>query len=329
MKFSFKLLSACAGFALSAVMAAAQTPTYEVTNRLIVGDISKWDFTAFDAQRNRLFLTRGDRVEAVDPKSGSVLGTIAGTQGVHGVALAQDLKLGFTSNGKSNSVTVFNLDTLQITSEIQTHGENPDIILYEPITHKLFVFNGKTNNFDVIDTATLKVIATIPASGRPEFAVSDEQGRIYFNVEDKSQINVIDIKTNQVVAKWQLKDCEEPTGLAMDVANARLISTCKNKVAVVTNSKTGEYRARFAIGEHPDGVIYDAETKTVFVSNGDAGGTLTVVRQVNPDRYEVIENLITSPGAKTMAMNPTTKQVYLPTVLNGQFTVLVVAKKAF
>lgn len=328
MKSILKLTIVGAAFALSLSNSVAQTPTYEVTHRLPVGGVSKWDFVPFDAQRNRLYLTRGDRVEVIDPKNGNPLGTIAQTEGVHGVALAQDLKLGFTSNGKSNSVTVFNLDTLQTVGEVQLHGENPDVILYEPTTKKLFVFNGKSDDFDVVDPLTLKVIATVPASGRPEFAVSDGKGRIYFNVEDKGEINVINVKTNQLAAKWKLKGCEEPTGLAMDVANARLISTCKNNVAVVTDAKTGKHKAQFAIGEHPDAAIYDTDTKTVFVSNGDAGGSVTVARQINPNRYDVIANVVTAPGAKTMAMNPQSKEIYLPTVIDGQFTVLVVKKKA-
>jgi YVTN family beta-propeller protein len=316
------LAGLCCGSAL-----AAEPDAYEVVQRLPLGAVTKWDFISFDAQRQHLFVTRGDRVDVVEIPSGQVVGAIANTQGVHGVAIAQDLKLGFTSNGKTNSVTVFDLESFKSTAEIALTGKNPDVILYEATLHKLYVFNGGSANFEVIDATSLKVVDTVKASGRPEFAVADGNGKIYFNVEDKGEINVIDAKSNKVVAKWPLKGCTEPTGLALDVKNSRLFSACANGIVVVTNAKNGKQVAKFAIGEHPDAVIYDADTRTVLTSGGGGTGTLALAHQDDADHYTVRPNLVTEKGAKTMVMNPADKTVYLPTVVSDAFVLLVAARK--
>ncbi len=306
---------------------AADAGSYEVVQRLPLGAASKWDFISIDSQRQRLFVTRGDRVDVVAIPSGKIVGAIANTQGVHGVAIALDLKLGFTSNGKSNSVTVFDLESLATKTEIALKGKNPDVILYEPLTHKVYAFNGSSADFEVIDATTLKVVDSVKVNGRPEFAVSDEHGKIFFNVEDKSELHVIDAASHRVVAKWPLKGCVEPTGLALDLKNARLFSACANGVAVVTDSHSGQQVAQFAIGEHPDAVIYDADTRTVLTSGGGGTGTLVVAHQDDADHYTVAAKLVTEKGAKTMAMNPLDKAVYLPTVVAQQFILVVAAKR--
>lgn len=311
---------------LTQTFAHAAESTYAVTDRWTLGEPSKWDYTDIDTVRHRLFVTRGDRVQVLDLPSGKTVGEIRNTRGVHGVAFAQDLKLGFISNGGANSVTVFDLDSLQAKQEIPT-GANPDAVLYEPNSHHLFAFNGKSNNVTVIDAQSLKVVATIATSGRPEFAVSDGAGKIFFNIEDKSEIHVIDVATNRLVSKWPLKGCEEPSGLAMDIAHARLFSVCQNKLMAVTDAKTGLRVADVVIGEHPDAVIFDPETANIFSSNGGAGGTLTFMHQNDADHYSVVANLVTAPGAKTMAMDQKSKTVYLPTVIDKKFTVVVAAPK--
>ena len=303
----------------------AADPDYQVTQRLSLGAATKWDYTAIDAERQRLFVTRGDHVDVVEIPSGKMAGTIANTQGVHGVAFAQDMKLGFTSNGKANSVTVFNLDTLKTTAEVALTGKNPDAILYEQSAHKLYVFNGGSANVDVVDVSTLKVVDTIKASGRPEFAVSDGHGRIYFNIEDNAGIKVIDVASNKSVAQWKLEGCNEPTGLAIDVANARLFSACGNGIMAVTDAKSGKRVAQFAIGEHPDAAIYDADSKSIFTSCGGGTGTLSIAHQEDADHYTVRSSVATAKGAKTMAMDVKSKTVYLPTVVADNFIVIVVA----
>jgi len=301
---------------------AHAAPAYSVQQKWALGEASKWDYTDIDPVRHRLYVTRGTRVQVLDLPSGQVAGEIAGTAGVHGVAFAQDLKLGFTSNGRANSVTVFDLDTLKVKQELPIPGQNPDAILYEPQSHKLYTFNGNSGDVTVIDAVALKVLATIKVGGKLEFAVSDGAGKIFFNIEDKADIGVIDVAANKLATRWHLAGCEEPSGLAIDVQHARLFSVCQNQVMAVTDAKTGKRVADVAIGEHPDAAVYDDASGTVFSSNG--GGTLSVVRQIDADHYDASQAL-TLKGARTMAMDHASKVVYLPTVLDKVFTVLVVA----
>lgn len=319
------LLSAIILFASTTVKAA--TPHYLVKERMSLGAPTKWDFTDIDQVRHRLYLSRGDHVQVLQLPSGKPIGEIPNTAGVHGIAFAQDLNLGFTSNGASNSVTVFDLDTMQVKQEITIPGINPDIILYEPLSHKLFTFNGKSHDVSVIDARTLAVVATIEATGKPEFAVSDGAGKIFFNIEDHAGINVIDVASNSLAARWVLTECDEPSGLAIDAPRARLFSTCQNKVMAVTDARNGHRVANVTIGEHPDAVVYDADTQTIFASNGGAGGTLTIIHQNDADHYKVVDNVTTEKGAKTMALDKISKNVYLPTVVGSNFTVLVVGPK--
>jgi len=306
---------------------AGDVGAYEITQRLPLGAVTKWDYISIDAQRQRLFVTRGDHVDVVAIPSGKIVGSIAGTTGVHGVAIAQDLKLGFTSNGRANSVIVFDLDTLAPKAEIMLKGKNPDAILYEPSVHRVYVFNGGSADFEVIDTSSLKLVDRVNVNGRPEFAVSDEHGKIYFNVEDKSEMGVIDVASNKLLAQRPLAGCAEPTGLDIDVKNSRLFSACANGVLVVTDAHSGKQVAKFAIGEHPDAVIYDGQTHTILTSGGGGTGTLSVAQQDDADHYTVGHGLVTEKGAKTMVMNPLDKTVYLPTVVADQFVLVVAARK--
>ncbi|WP_295993783.1 hypothetical protein [Rugamonas sp.] len=301
---------------------AHAAPAYTVQQKWSLGEAGKWDYTDIDPVRHRLFITRGTRVQVLDLPSGRVAGEIANTAGVHGVAFAQDLKLGFTSNGRANSVTVFDLDTLEIKQQLPIPGANPDAILYEPQSHKLYTFNGNSGDVTVIDAVALKVVATIKVGGKLEFAVGDGAGKIFFNIEDKSEIGVIDVASNKLDARWKLAGCEEPSGLAFDQQHARLFSVCQNKIMAVTDSKTGKRVADVAIGEHPDAAMYDAASATVFSSNG--GGTLSVIRQIDADHYEASQTA-TAKGARTMAMDHASQTVYLPAAVDQVFTVLVVA----
>ena len=310
------------GLMLAAGLCAVHAASaYQVTQRWTLDAAGHWDYTAVDPAHNRLFLSRGDHVQVLDLATGKAAGEIPNTAGVHGVAFAPDLKLGFSSNGRTNSVTVFDLDTLKVKQELKVSGSNPDAILYEPASHKLYTFNGKSNDVTVIDAVGLKVLATIKVGGRPEFAGSDDAGRIYLNIEDKSELDVIDVASNQLVAQWPLKGCEEPSGLAVDGAHARVFSVCQNNVMAVTDAKTGRRVADVAIGGHPDAAYYDAASGTVFSSNGE--GNLTVVHQADADHYLPV-SVATEKGARTMAFDPASKQVYLPTAINKVFTVLVV-----
>ena len=315
-------LAACLPFSASA--AAPAVPIhYAVQQHWDLGPATHWDYVSIDTQRKRLFLSRGDHVQVLDLASGKPVGEIQNTNGVHGVAFAQDLKLGFTSNGRANSVTVFDLDTLQVKGEWKVAGMNPDAILYDPATRKLYTFNGKSADVSVFDAASGKPLATIPVGGKPEFAVSDGK-RVYLNIEDKGELVAIDTAADRVLAHWPLAGCEEPSGLALDAAHARLFSVCANRKMMVTDGASGKPVAQIAIGGHPDAAAFDPGTGTVFSSNGE--GSLTVVRQIDADHYAPPVTVPTAKGARTMALDPASRRVYLPTAVDKQFTVLVVGE---
>ena len=305
----------------------AATTDYAIHDRIALGGDGKWDYASIDASHQRLYVTHGNQVQVVDLATGMVVGAIAGTDGVHGVDFAAELNLGFTSNGRSNSVTVFALDKLTILQRVAVSGKNPDAILYVPQSHQLYTFNGNSSDITVFDVPSMRILSTIQVGGRPEFAVNDGAGRIYFNIEDKNAIEVIDVAAAKVIAHWPLHGCEEPTGLALDRAHARLFSVCKNRVAVVTDAHAGSFVAAFAIGAHPDAAAYDASTGRIYVANGDSA-SLTVVQQLSADNYHVLAEVPTTAGAKTMAFDPISKQIYLPAQIDGEMKVLVVAPAA-
>src|ERR1051326_6230390 len=181
--------------AVLATSAPAFAPAkYEVKQRYVLGGEGGWDYLTYDPAGKRLFISRGTHVMVVDPAKGSVSGDIPDTTGVHGIALAQDLGKGFTSNGRDNSVTVFDLKTLKETSKIKIEGENPDAILYDASTKRVFTFNGRSKNATVIDAEKGTVVSNIPLDGKPEFGVADGKGMVYVNIEDKSELTSIDAK---------------------------------------------------------------------------------------------------------------------------------------
>lgn len=313
----------------------------EVLQRWKIGGDGGWDYLTVGAA-HRLFLSRGTRVDVVDTDSGTVIGTVADTLGVHGIALAPDLHRGFTSNGKADSVTAFDLETLKTLQEVKVPAHNPDAILYEPAGKHVFTFNGKSKDVTVLDAQTLAIVATLPVPDKPEFAADGGDGRIYVNIESEpGQMVVIDSRKLVVEATWPLDGCDSPTGLAIDRTHHRLFSVCDGKVMAITNAESGKAVARVPIGEGPDAAAYDAKRGLVFSSNGE--GNLTVVRQKSADRYDVVATVPTQRGARTMALDPATGTVYLvtsefgtppaatadqphprPQPIPGSFTVLVV-----
>jgi len=326
---NFNKLALAAALTMSASISTADALTTENSPAFIqnwsLGAASHWDYIDIDPVRHRLFLSRGDHVQVLDLPTGKPISEIPNTIGVHGIAFAQDLKLGFTSNGKANTVTVFDLDTLAVKQEIKVTGVNPDAILYDAFSHQLYTFNGKTANVTVIDAKSLQVVATIATTGKPEFAASNDAGKIYFNVEDKSQLHVIDVTTNKLIAQWPLAHCEEPTGLAIDKKNQRLFSVCQNKTMVVTDAETGKEVATVAIGARPDATVYDAANGMVYSSNGE--GTLSVIKQLDANRYTATTTVKTSKGARTMTMDFSSNTIYLPAIIDQQFTVMSFGKK--
>lgn len=315
---------------------------YVIQQQFILGGPGGWDYLTVDSAAQRLFISRADRVLVMSTRDGSVLATIADTQGVHGIALAPELGKGFTSNGRADTVTVFDLKSLEVTNTIPVGGHNPDAILYDKASKHVYTFNGRSHDISVIDPLKGTVLATLAAGGKPEFAAADGAGRIFFNIEDTSQIGVIDSLAGTRLATWPLPNCDEPTGLALDITHKRLFSVCANDVLAVTDARSGRQVARVPIGKGPDAAAFDAAKGLLFSSNGQ-DGTLTVIHQDDPDHYSVIANVTTQISARTMALDAKTHRVYLvaaafgtppaptadqprlrPPVIDGSFKVLVV-----
>jgi YVTN family beta-propeller protein len=284
---------------------------YKIVNKIHVEGEGGWDYISVDEVNGRIFASHATVAQAVDIKTGKLAGTITDTKGIHGIAIANDLNKGFTSNGRDSSVTVFNLKTLEVITKVKITGRNPDAILYDPFSQKVFTFNGGSSNSTVIDAKENKVLATIPLDGKPEFSVTDGKGKIYVNIEDKSLINQINATTLKVEQHWPIAPGEEPSGLALDNKTHRLFSVCGNKLMVVTDAETGKVITTLPIGDRCDGVTFDPDKKRAYSSNGD--GTITVVQEENSNSFKVLETIQTQLGARTITIDKTTHHLYLPT----------------
>jgi len=296
---------------------------YAVAQRFVLGGPGRWDYTTYDAQRHRLYVTRGDYVDVLETAPLRKVGEIPGTSGVHGVALAQDLRRGYTSNGKADSITVFDLDTLAVTGEYKVAGHNPDAILYDGATQHLLAFNGRSKDLDILDARAGKVLGTIALAGKPEFAAIDG-AMVYVNIEDANSLAAVDLAAGKVTAMWKLPDCEEPTGLDLDRATRRVFSSCGNGRLVVTDATSGRNVASLAVGKGPDATVYDVARHLVF-SSGGADGNLSIVEQRDADHYALRQTLATAKSARTMALDGGSGRLYLPTPADGEFMVVVVA----
>jgi YVTN family beta-propeller protein len=325
----------------------AATPTSEVLERWKLGGPGGWDYLTVDSTGKRLFVSRSTRVDVIDTRSGELIGSIPDTQGVHGIALAPELQRGFTSNGRANSVTVFDLASLKVLQETQLPAQNPDAILYEPKGKHVFTFNGGSKDVSVLDAVTLAQLATIPMPDKPEFAVDDAQGQIFVNIESHpGQIVVIDSERLRTKSVWPLPGCDGPSGLAIDKTHHRLFSVCDAKTMVVTDSNSGKQVARVIIGQGPDAAAYDSARAIAYSSNGE--GSLTIVRQASADIYAVAATVPTQEGARTMALDPLSGRVFLatadfgpppaataaqphprPVPIEGSFVILVVGPRRF
>jgi YVTN family beta-propeller protein len=299
----------------SANAAAAGPSGYHLIKKIKLGGEGGWDYIEIDSPTRRLFVSRGTKVVVVNVDSEKVVGEIPNTLGVHGIALAPDLNRGFTSNGRAGTVTIFDLTTLQVIGTVEA-GTNPDAIVYDPASKRVFAMNGRSHNATAIDGATGKVAATIDLGGKPEFAVADGTGHVYVNIEDKSELWQIDSQKLAVSARWTVAPCESPSGLAIDAANRRLFAGCDNKMMAVVDADSGKVIATPAIGEGVDANRFDPGTGFAFASNGQSG-TLTVVREESPNKYTVVEDVPTERGARTMALDPKTHEVFLVTAQFG------------
>jgi YVTN family beta-propeller protein len=287
---------------------------YHVIKTYKVGGDGGWDYLTFDKASNRLFISRATHVIVMDADSGKVVGDIPDTPGVHGIALAPEFGRGFVSNGRDNSVTVFDLSNLKLLSKIKV-GENPDAILYDPASKRVFTFNGHSHDVTAIDAAKSAVLGTIKVDGKPEFAVSDEKGEIFVNIEDKSELMALDPNKLEAKARWPLAPCEEPSGLAIDRKSRRLFSGCGNKLMSVVDADSGKLVTTLPIGDGVDANAFDPETGLAFASCGE--GVLTVVHEDSANKFSVVENVPTARGARTMTLDPEKHRVFLVTAKFG------------
>ncbi|HEV7472828.1 MAG TPA: hypothetical protein VGN90_02195 [Pyrinomonadaceae bacterium] len=328
---------------ISAAGHAKPASGYHLLKKFVLGGEGGWDLLAFDSAANRLYISRGTHVMVVDPDTGAIVGDIPNTPRVHGIAIAPEFGKGFTSNGGDATVTIFDLKTWKTLGQVKV-GKNPDAIVYDPFSKRVFSFNANSNDATAIDANSGTVSGTVALGGKPELAVADERGKIFVNLEDKSAVVEIDARKLAVDATWPVAPGEEPTGIALDRKHHRLFIACANKLMAVINADNGKLVTTFAIGNGPDGAGFDSDKQLAFSPNG-ADATLTVVHEDAPDKFTVLENVATQRGARTMELDQLHHRVFLvtaefgptpaptaerprprPPMLPGSFTLLVFGK---
>jgi DNA-binding beta-propeller fold protein YncE len=316
---------------VSVSASAGQTPAdagpLKILKIFPVGGTGGWDYLTVDPETRRLYVSHATRVMVLDADQGTLMGEIADTPGVHGIAVVPEHNVGFTSNGKEGTLSVFDLKTLKTLRKIKA-GQNPDSIIYDPASKRVFAFNGRSGDATIVDPAALdKPPVSLPIGGKLETGVADGAGRVYVNVEDKNEVVAIDSKAGKVLAHWSLAPGEEPSGLALDRAHHRLFSGCANKMMVVLDAEQGKVLATVPVGAGVDGAAFDSQLGLAAVPNG-RDGTLTVVKEDPAGTFKVVQTLKTANGARTITNDPKTHRFYLPSnVATGgknEFSVLVV-----
>jgi len=292
---------------LTGATAGLQSQSYHVTHTYTLGGDGGWDYLSLDTVGHRLFVARQDRVMVMDPANGKLLAEIPGLNRAHGIAFDYADGKGFATSGGDSSVVIFDLKTLQVTGRTIA-APDADAVLFDPVTKRIFTFNGDSRSSSVIDAASGKRIGTIDLGGGPEFAVSAGDGKLYVNLEDSSAIDEIDAATMKVLRRWPLAPCQSPSGLAIDRAHHRLFSGCHNKVMAISDAQAGKVITTVPIGEGVDANRFDPGTQLAFASTGD--GTITVVHEDGPDTYSVVTNVATKRGARTMEVDLATHVVY-------------------
>jgi YVTN family beta-propeller protein len=287
--------------------ARALAAEYQVVAHYPIGGTGSYDYLRVDATDRRLYIAHEKRFEVLDADTGKKLGEIAPTSRAHGVALARDAGHGFASSGIDDEITMFDLKTLATIKKIKSTGSNPDAIEYDPQSKLIYTGNHGSGEVTVIDPVSGDVVATIKLGGKLEGIGFDGRGQGFVIAEDKSAVHVFDTKTRQPKATWSLTPGEGGTGLGMDAAHHRLFAACGNNKAVVLDSDTGKVIATPTIGDDPDGLVFEPKTGRIFTSNVE--GTITVIQQESPDKYSVLQNVKTSPGCKTIALDEKTGRV--------------------
>ena len=291
----------------SMAMASFAQKTYGIKKTFHIASPGGWDYLAIND--NELYVSHGNQVNILNKTTGDSIGILENTNGVHGIAFIPSLNKGYTTNGRLNNVTVFDLATHKILDQIAT-GQNPDAILYDDFSKQIITCNGRSNDLTIIDPISGKLIATIPVGGKPETAVTNHAGKLYVNIEDKNEIVVVNTNTHKVEQHWSLGDAEGPTGLAMDVVTKRLFAGCE-KILVVMDANNGNIISKLPIGDGCDGVAFDNATQTIFTSNGV--GNMTVINEKGPNKFVIASTVITKRGARTITIDESSHLLYLPT----------------
>ena len=313
LKKGFKLFFSI--FFVSTQCLLAQTSGVHLIKKTVVGGDGGWDYVAVASDARQLYLTHGNQVEVLNADSHEKIGVIADTKGVHGVAVVPKTGRGFTTNGRTNTVSVFDSKTFKTLAELPV-GKKPDAVFYDAFSERVFVFNNGGGTATVIDAVTSTVVDSIALDGAPETGVSDGKGTVFVNLEDKNEVVAFDAKTLKIKNRWSLDGGEEPTGLALDIKNHRLFSVCHNKLMVILDSETGKVIAKMLIGERVDGVVFDTQNQIAISSNGD--GTLTVVKENSPTDFKVAQTVKTEVGARTIALDSKTHHVFVITAQFGE-----------
>lgn len=303
-----QIASALMGVLVVGVTSLAD-PGYHIAREIAIGGEGGWDYVIADAAAHRLYVSHATKIVVADTETGAIIGEIPDTPGVHGFAIARELGRGFTSNGRANSSTIVDLETLRPLGTVQT-GANPDSIRYLPAPREVWTFNHTAGSITAFKPETGAIVATIDVGGQLEEAVDDAKaGRVYVNVEDKNTIAVIDVARHAVIAQWPVAGCEGPTGLAFDEAHHRLLAACDKRMVVV-DSVSGRTVTSFPTAERVDGNGFDPATGLAFASSGT--GVVTIAHEDTPDRFTVVQTVKTQPSGRTMFLDPVTHRVYVP-----------------
>lgn len=322
-----------ANLVVASAFAARTADVYRFAREIPVGGEGGWDYLSIEPASHRLFVSHATKIVVIDTRTDAVVGEIADTPGVHGIAFAPDLGRGFVSNGRAGNVSIVDLMTLKTIGHVAT-GKNPDAILYDPMHHEIYAFNGRGQSVTVLAAATGSVVATIPLGGKPEFAQVDG-GRVFVNIEDRNEVAVIDTATHAVSARWPIAPGEEASGMDIDREHHRLFLGCSNAMMIVLDSVDGRVVAPVSAGKGIDAAAFDAGTQLAFTSNG-SDGTVTVVQEDSPDRFTVVQTLATERSARTMTVDAASHKLYLssaafqpaekdkrPATISGSMKVLV------
>jgi YVTN family beta-propeller protein len=307
----------------------SQSAQYSLTGKIIIGGETRWDYLSIEESTNRLFVSHGAKVHVINLSDDKLAGEITELTGVHGIAFVPEFNKGYISN-RDGQITVFDLKTLKKTGNIKIDGKNPDAIIYDSFSKRIYTMNHSSNSVTVIDPQKDEAITTIAIEGVPEAAASDNNGRIFVNLEDKSAINVIDTKTLKVTANWPIAPCSSPTGMAIDLKNKRLFTVGDKKMAVL-DINSGKVLAALPIGGGCDGCVFDPQTNLLFSSNGE--GTMTIIKEETPDTFKEIATIPTQKGARTITIDYKTHRVFSLAVVEEKgtavknFCVLIIDRK--